>query len=164
MGQIGPTKLQHERRTVPSKLKSTEEVFGFMNPALGVHVQYSTNERKNYASCFPCHAMSTEKELKVTTRYPYGTTALRCASSRSENGRGIYFLTIAANTPRQSRLVSRVRSLRMRACCCTCIGLNRCRTRPFFSIRSSLESAVSLAAAVRAGWWIVVSAVPSCLG
>ena len=73
----------------------------------------------------------------------------------------LIFLTIAANTPRQSRLVSKVRSLRMRACCCTCIGLSLCLTRPFFSTRSSLKSIASSAAA---GWWVVASAAPSsCL-
>jgi len=63
-------------------------------------------------------------------------------------------LTIAANTPRQSRLVSRVRILLIRACCCTCIGLSLCLTRPFFSTASSpapasystAEAVVALAA------------------
>lgn len=53
-------------------------------------------------------------------------------------------LTMAASTPRQSRLASSVRSLLIRACCCTCIGLSLCLTSPSFPPRASLVKVLAI--------------------
>lgn len=97
------------------------------------------------------HAVLTQTLPNEFTTVPILAALYPSVQPSVQDTRLSLSLTMAANTPRQSRLASSVRSLLTRACCCTCIGLSLCLTRPFFSARWSFESGSSPIAAVRLG-------------